>query len=220
MNKSNFREMYWKMTSSEPNYIHLEKAILNNDIETFNLLFNLGLDPNGFNDSGYSPLIIILLISRNIEFLELILYYGADPNLTDRRGNIPLLTAVSRSPINYVELLLNNDKLIKNKELLDELRNPDWRAFIDTRKNKKKISLIQDYIDLDMSQKRLNISKKSTIQDTNISDLPTDLLESISKHLDTLSKTKKGGQRSKKKKSKKKKSKRKKSKNKSKKRNK
>jgi len=202
MDKSNFsmREMYWKMTGSEPDYKHLEKAILNNDIKTFNLLFNLGLDPNGFNDSGYSPLIIILLLSKNIEFLDLILQYGADPNLTDQRGNTPLLTAISRSPINFIELLFSNNELIINRELLDESFEQAKK-----RKNKKILHLIQNKLDLEMSQKRLNILKPSTTVDANISDLPTDLLENISKHLDTIQGTKKGGKKKSKKKSKKKK---------------
>ena len=181
MEKSNYsiRELYWKLTGSEPNYDHLQRAILLNDFKTVKVLFNLGLDPNGIDQGGYTPLINVLLFGRSLEMVELILQYGADPNLMDDHGNIPLLVAIIRGSIDMIELLLYNDDLIVDIELLEKILKKAKE-----RKNKNISFLIEDYIykqKLDLAKKRLNITKESTIDDTNISDLPADILESISK---------------------------------------
>ena len=123
MEKSNYsiRELYWKLTGSEPNYDHLERAIIRNDFKTVKVLFNLGLDPNGIDQGGYTPLINVLLFGRSLEMVELILQYGADPNLMDDHGCIPLLVAIIRGSIDMIELLLYNDDLIVDIELLEEI---------------------------------------------------------------------------------------------------
>ena len=195
MDKTKARKMYWKLTGSTPNYTYLIEAIIRNDLELIKILFDLGLDPNGINDEGNSPLIMILLMSRNIEVLKYILNIGADPNMIDNNGNIPFAIAVARSPIEFIELLLSNDDLIVTDRLLDE----SYR-YAKKRKDKRILDIVKELDELELAKKRLNISKPSTNIDTNISDLPADILESISKNLSTIQKTKKGGKYSNKKK--------------------
>ena len=195
MDKTKARKMYWKLTGSTPNYTYLKEAIIRNDLELIKILFDLGLDPNGINHRGHSPLIMILLMSRNIEVLKYILNIGADPNMIDNNGSIPFAIAVARSPIEFIELLLSNDDLIITDRLLDK----SYR-YAKERKDKRILDIVKELDELELAKKRLNISKPSTNIDTNISDLPADILESISKNLSTIQKTKKGGKYSNKKK--------------------
>ena len=195
MDKTKARKMYWKLTGSTPNYTYLKEGIIKNDLELIKILFDLGLDPNGINDKGNTPLIMILLMSRNIEVLKYILNIGADPNMIDNNGNIPFAIAVARSPIEFIELLLSNNDLIITDRLLDE----SYR-YAEKRKDKRILDIINELEELELAKKRLNISKPSTNVDTNISDLPADILESISKNVSIIQKTKKGGKYSNKKK--------------------
>ena len=131
------------------NYRAMENAIDEYNIEKFMVLFDNGLDPNGYQRERLTPLTYILLIISNrnrlpmpgdidvlkyIDFINVLFEYGADINKSDGRGNIPIVYIVFNDtiPFEIFQLLLYNPDLILNEEIVQQMINHIDRTIQET----------------------------------------------------------------------------------------
>ena len=120
------------------NYRAMENAIDEYNLEKFMVLFDNGLDPNGYQGELATPLIYLLLIISNrnyysnnvdilkyIDFFDVLFESGADINKSDGRGNIPILYIAFNDtiPFEIFQLLLYNPDLILNEEIVQKMIN-------------------------------------------------------------------------------------------------
>jgi hypothetical protein len=197
------------------NYRAMENAIDEYNLEKFMVLFDNGLDPNGYQDELATPLIYLLLIISNrnyysnnvdilkyIDFFDVLFEYGADINKSDGRGNIPIVYIVFNDtiPFEIFQLLLYNPDLILNEEIVQQMINHIDRTIQETpniygevdfavekiRKLKLKREEILKITGLPIAQQNLATMKGYEDQDSILSHMNPDLMENVSKHLSAM----------------------------------
>lgn len=89
----------------------LETAIVNNDVDTAEVLLNHNVSANARNKNDYS-VIRTAFIQGNVEVFELLLKYGADPNTVvaryyDNPGTTLLMKAAEKGNVELVKILLD-----------------------------------------------------------------------------------------------------------------
>ncbi len=89
----------------------LETAIVNNDVDTAEVLLNHNVSANARNKNGYS-VIRTAFIQGNVEVFELLLKYGANPNTVvarhyDNPGTTLLMKAAEKGNVELVKILLD-----------------------------------------------------------------------------------------------------------------
>jgi ankyrin repeat protein len=88
--------------------VMLRIAAQNRDSESMAILLRHGLDPNGFDKQGFSPLYAATQLSF-FEGARLLLKYGADPNLSaGPESESPLALAASENKVDLVEVFVQN----------------------------------------------------------------------------------------------------------------
>lgn len=197
------------------NYRTMENAIDKYNIEKFMVLFDNGLDPNGYQEENFTPLTYLLLVISNknfysynedslkyIDFINLLFEYGADINKSDGRGNIPIIYSLQDSiPFKIFKLLLHNLDLILNEELIQDMLssikfhiNSEIMAVNISVKTKKKriheMKIKRDEImkmyNLPIAQQRLATMRGYKDQNSILSTMNPDIMESVSKYLSTM----------------------------------
>jgi hypothetical protein len=197
------------------NYRDMENAIDEYNLEKFMVLFDNGLDTNGYQDELATPLIYLLLIISNrnyhsnnvdilkyIDFFDVLFEYGADINKSDGRGNIPIVYTVFNDtiPFEIFQLLLYNPDLILNEEIVEQMINHIDRTIQETpniygevdfavekiRKLKLKREEILKITGLPIAQQNLATMKGYEDQDSILSHMNPDLMENVSKHLSAM----------------------------------
>ena len=196
-------------------YSTMEEAIDEYNLEKFMVLFDNGLDPNGYQDELATPLIYLLLIISNrnyhsnnvdilkyIDFFDVLFESGADINKHDGRGNIPIVYIVFNDtiPFEIFQLLLYNPDLILNEEIVQQMINHIDRTIQETpiiygdvdfavekiRKLKLKREEILKITGLPIAQQNLATMKGYEDQDSILSHMNPDLMENVSKHLSAM----------------------------------
>tara|TARA_B110001450_G_C17564717_1_gene458278 strand:- start:91 stop:987 length:897 start_codon:yes stop_codon:yes gene_type:complete len=198
------------------NYRAMENAIDEYNLEKFMVLFDNGLDPNGYQGELATPLIYLLLIISNrnyysnnvdilkyIDFFDVLFESGADINKSDGRGNIPILYIAFNDtiPFEIFQLLLYNPDLILNEEIVQKMINhldrtiqmiPERLNISEaTKKNKidvlkLKKSEIFKITGLPIAQQNLATVKGYEDKNSILSHMNPDLMENVSKHLSAM----------------------------------
>ena len=197
------------------NYRAMENAIDEYNLEKFMVLFDNGLDPNGYQDELATPLIYLLLIISNrnyysnnvdilkyIDFFDVLFESGADINKSDGRGNIPIVYIVFNDtiPFEIFQLLLYNPDLILNEKIVQQMINhiditiqetPNIYGDVDfsvekIRKLKLKREEILKITGLPIAQQNLATMKGYEDRDSILSHMNPDLMENVSKHLSAM----------------------------------
>jgi hypothetical protein len=198
------------------NYRAMENAIDEYNLEKFMVLFDNGLDPNGYQDELATPLIYLLLIISNrnyysnnvdvlkyIDFFDVLFESGADINKHDGRGNIPIYTANDSNgaiPLEIFQYLLYNPDLILNEEIIQKMiHSIDWNIqnipnlnIRDVTKEDRirilnsKKREILKITGLPIAQQKLATMKGYEDQDSILSHMNPDLMENVSKHLSAM----------------------------------
>ena len=196
-------------------YRTMEDAIDKYNIEKFMVLFDNGLDPNGYQEENLTPLTYLLLVISNknfysynedslkyIDFINLLFEYGADINKSDGRGNIPIIYSLQDSiPFEIFQLLLYNHDLILNEEIIQEMfsdidRNIEYtlsNSYLSEKTKKENIHIlnlkrdeIMKMYNLPIAQQRLATMKGYKDQNSILSHMNPDIMESVSKYLSTM----------------------------------
>ena len=192
------------------NYRTMEQAVKELNINKFILLFNAGLDPNGYQEDGMTPLIYLIIgmteenIHQYIEFFDILFEAGADINKPDSLGYIPIVNAFSLSPVLF-QYLFNQPNLILNDEAINQLdRYSSPRAYnnLQMRATNNYFTQERKDIKLDIFNKNREILQgpgKLTIAHQNLATikgyedegsvlgvLDQDLMDNVFKHISSI----------------------------------
>jgi len=198
------------------NYRAMENAIDEYNLEKFMVLFNNGLDPNGYQEERLTPLTYLLLhisninynlnntnVLKYIDFFNVLFESGADINKPNDRGDIPIIHANDSNgaiPLEIFQYLLYNPDLILNEEIIQEMiHSIDWNIqhipnlnIRDVTKEERirilnsKKREILKITGLPIAQQRLATMKGYEDQDSILSHMNPDLIENVSKHLSAM----------------------------------